>query len=192
MFLMEKSFSHSFFDLIFPYHMYLGHLESERKNAMRPANKQKNIEEAMDYQLTTLKTFNRRRMYLVWLFYDKFDALLNDQEREMRDEAEHTVFKWNFLLKSLSLGMLTYTVLRKRPHSRLTNFAVDFALLYSTTYCFLLSYVVGVYQAWPMYERLAKKMIKSKKRIDIEKDVTLLDDFKIKYYKYDIAFAKFF
>ena len=27
MFLMEKSFSYSYFDLMFPYHMYLGHLE---------------------------------------------------------------------------------------------------------------------------------------------------------------------
>jgi len=43
-----------------------------------------------------------------------------------------------------------------------------------------------------MYEKLAKKMIKSGKRVDIEKDVTLLDDFKIKYYKYDIALSKFF
>jgi hypothetical protein len=27
MFLMEKSFTYSVFDVIFPYHMYLGHLE---------------------------------------------------------------------------------------------------------------------------------------------------------------------
>jgi len=31
MFLMEKSFSYSIFDLIFPYHMYLGYLESQNK-----------------------------------------------------------------------------------------------------------------------------------------------------------------
>lgn len=31
MFLMEKSFSYSVFDIIFPYHMYLGHMESEAK-----------------------------------------------------------------------------------------------------------------------------------------------------------------
>lgn len=35
MFLMEKSFSHSIFDLIFPYHMYLGHLESQQKQALK-------------------------------------------------------------------------------------------------------------------------------------------------------------
>lgn len=110
----------------------------------------------------------------------------------MRDEAEHTVFKWNFVMKALSLGMLTYTIFRKRHYGRVMNAVVDFTLLYSTSYCFLLSYVIGVYQAWPLYERLAKKMIKSKRRVEIDKDTTLLDDFKIKYYKYDIALSKFF
>ena len=43
-----------------------------------------------------------------------------------------------------------------------------------------------------MYESMAKKMAKSKRRIDIEKDTTLLDDFKIKFYKYDIAYSKYF
>ncbi|TNV73934.1 hypothetical protein FGO68_gene8022 [Halteria grandinella] len=190
MFLMERSFSYSVFDIIFPYHMYLGHMESEAKQMH--AKKKKNIDEAVDYQLTTLKTFNRRRMYLIWLYYDKFDQLLTPEERDMRDEAEHTVFKYNFILKATSLGMLAYTLFRKRPYGKITNFAVDFACAYSTTYCFLLSYVVGVYKAWPLYERLAQKMIKSKRRVDIEKDTTLLDDFKIKYYKYDVAISKFF
>ena len=132
-------------------------------------------------------------MYLIWLFYEKFDHLLNDKERDMRDEAEHTVFKWNFLMKATSIGMLTYTILRRRKsNARISNLVTDFALLYSTSYCFLLSYVVGVYHAWPMYEKLAKKMIRSRKRVDIEKDTTLLEDFKIKYYKYDIAISKFF
>ncbi len=110
----------------------------------------------------------------------------------MRDHAEHTVFKWNFSMKALSAGMLIATIFRRRPYSRATNILVDCVLLYTTTYTFLLSYVVGVYKAWPMYEKLAKKMIKSKKRVEIDKDVTLLDDFKIKYYKYDIAISKFF
>ena len=129
-------------------------------------------------------------MYLIWLFYDKFDALLTNKERELRDEAEHTVFKWNFTLKASSVGLLALTLIRRRRNmSRLANFFTDCAMLYSTSYCFLLSYIVGVYHAWPLYEKLAKKMIKSKKRVDIEKDVTLLDDFKIKYYKYDIALS---
>ena len=131
-------------------------------------------------------------MYLVWLYYDKFDSLLKDEDRHLRDQAEHMVFKWNFCLKALSLGLLTFTLARKRPYSRGANIVMDCALLYGTSYCFLLSYVVGVYNAWPLYEKLAKKMIKSKLRVDIEKDTTQLDDFKIKYYKYDIAFSKFF
>jgi len=40
MFLMEKSFSYSIFDVIFPYHMYLGHLEQME----RPSKKQKTID----------------------------------------------------------------------------------------------------------------------------------------------------
>ena len=180
MFLMEKTFGYSYFDLFFPYHMYLGRLDPRSTSGE-------------DIQLTTLRTFNRRRMYLIWLFYDKFDALLTDKEREIRDEAEHTVFKWNFLMKAGSVAMLALTLLRRRRNmSRVTNFFTDCVMLYSTTYCFLLSYVVGVHQAWPMYEKLAKKMVRSKKRVDIDKDVTLLDDFKIKYYKYDIAISKFF
>ena len=34
---------------------------------------------------------------------------------------------------------------------------------------------MGVYKAWPHYEKLAKKMVRSKRRVDIEKDVTLLE-----------------
>ena len=34
MYLMEKSFSYSIFDLLFPYHMYIGQLES--LNKMQP------------------------------------------------------------------------------------------------------------------------------------------------------------
>lgn len=130
-------------------------------------------------------------MFLIWLYYDKFDSLLTHEERDMRDEAEHTVFKYNFILKAVSLGMLAYTVTRKRPYGAWTNAAVDFACLYGTSYCFLLSYVVGVYKAWPLYEILAQKMLKSKRRVDIDKDNTLLEDFKIKYYKYDVAISNF-
>jgi hypothetical protein len=132
-------------------------------------------------------------MYLIWLFYNKFDAMLSPEQRESRDYAEFTVFKYNFCLKSLSAVMLLFTLFRPRkPSYGRGNYLIDFGLLYCTTYTFLLSYVVGVYKAWPLYENLAKKMIKSKQRIDIEKDTTLLDDFKIKYYKYDIAISKFF
>lgn len=128
-------------------------------------------------------------MYLVWLFYDKFDELLTPDERERRDYAEHTVFKYNVGFKALSLLTLTYTVFRRRPKP---NYLLDFMLLYSGAYCFLLSYIVGVYKVWPLYENSVKKMVRSRKRINIDKDNTLLDDIKIKYYKYDIAFCRFF
>jgi hypothetical protein len=39
MFLMEKSFSYSAFDVMFPYHMYLGHLESLEKSIGKPQKK---------------------------------------------------------------------------------------------------------------------------------------------------------
>lgn len=190
MFLMEKSFTYSVFDVIFPYHMYLGHLES----LDRPQRKKKTLDEEMgDYQLTTIRTFNRRRMYLIWLFYTKFDQMLTPEQREARDFAEFTVFKWNFIMKTTSAVMLLLTIFRPRkPQYGRGNYLIDAGLLYATSYCFLLSYVVGVYKAWPSYENLAKKMIKSRQRIDIEKDGTLLDDFKIKFYKYDIALSKWF
>jgi hypothetical protein len=53
-------------------------------------------------------------MYLIWLFYNKFDDLLTDKEREKRDFAEFTVFKWNFGMKSLSAMMLLTTLFRPR------------------------------------------------------------------------------
>ncbi len=132
-------------------------------------------------------------MYLIWLFYNKFDELLTNDEREQRDFAEFTVFKWNFGMKSLSAMMLLTTLFRPRkPQLGKYNYLIDIGLLYCTSYCFLLSYVIGVYKTWPLYERMAKKMVKSKRRVDIDKDTTLLEDFKIKYYKYDIAISKFF
>jgi hypothetical protein len=41
---MEKTFSHSIFDLIFPYHMYLGYLESQKA-----PKKGKTIDEEVDF-----------------------------------------------------------------------------------------------------------------------------------------------
>jgi hypothetical protein len=45
MFLMEKSFSYSIFDLVFPYHMYLGYLESQNK----PKRPNKTIDDEVDF-----------------------------------------------------------------------------------------------------------------------------------------------
>jgi hypothetical protein len=85
-------------------------------------------------------------MYLIWLFYSKFDELLSNEEREARDHAEFTVFKWNFICKSASAVMLLMTMFRRRkPELGRYNYLIDFGLMYGTTYTFLLSYVVGVY-----------------------------------------------
>lgn len=130
-------------------------------------------------------------MWLIWLFYNKFDTMLSNEERERRDFAEHTVFKWNIGLKSLSAVMLALTIMRGRPYTTKTNILVDVIYLYATTYCFLLSYVVGVYKAWPHYENITQKMMKSQKRVNVEKDGTLLEDSKIRFYGYDTAIAKY-
>ena len=129
-------------------------------------------------------------MYLIWLYYEQFDKILTPEEKDGRDYAEHTVFKYNLGFKALSFGLLLTTLFRPRKLKQ--NYLLDIVLLYSTCYSFLLSYVVGVYMAWPYYEKASKKMMRQKKRVDIDNDLSLLDDFKIKFYKYDIAFSKFF
>lgn len=116
---MEKAFSYSYTDIIFPYHMYIGKFESNNE----------------DYQLTTLKTFNRRRMYLIWLYYEKFDKMLTDEERDKRDFAEFTMFKWNFGMKALSVLGLTLTLLRNRFRPR--NILLDIVMLYASVNCFV-------------------------------------------------------
>ena len=129
MYLMERSFSYSYFDVLFPYHMYLGKFEQN--------------DQSSEFQLTTLRTFNRRRAYLIWLYYEKYDKLLNDSERDRRDEAEHTVFKWNFLMKFLSVGIFAFTAVRRRKAK--PNLLLNLGLVYLGTYSFLLSYVIGVH-----------------------------------------------
>ena len=113
--------------------MFLGKLE---KNATKT-----------DYSLTTLRTFNRRRVYLVWLFNNKFDALLTPKEREVRNEAEKTQFKWNVRMKALSVLILMQLRLFRRPAGR--SWLFDIFLLYSGIYSFLLSDVIGVHKTWP-------------------------------------------
>lgn len=145
---MEKRFSYSYFDLLFPYHMYLGKLEKKENE---------------NYQFTTLKTFNRRRIYLIWLFNNKYDKILTNEERSTRNEAESIVFKWNVIFKALSVFLLMS--LRSRNRSAGRSLLFDFFLVYSGVYSFLLSNVFGVHKAWHLYEPLAKKMIQSKIRV---------------------------
>ena len=110
---MEKIYQYSAFDVAFPYHMYLGKLQT--------INASSNTQSLSDYesqQLTTIKSFNRKRMYLIWLFYEKYDKLLNEEERDKRDLAEHTMFKYNFGLKCLGLTGLLYSLFRLRKPNR--------------------------------------------------------------------------
>ena len=58
---IEKTFSYTIFDFLFPWHMNLGKYE------------QNNGED--DFAYTPFKTFNRRRNFLVWLHSDKFKFL---------------------------------------------------------------------------------------------------------------------
>ena len=99
-------------------------------------------------------------MYLIWLFYEKFDRMLTVQEKDARDFAEFTMFKWNFGMKALSALVFTMAFLRNRFRPR--NILLDILLIYGGANCFILSYVLGVHYSWPIYKDIAQKMLKSK------------------------------
>eukprot|EP00347_Sterkiella_histriomuscorum_P006248 403353495 len=219
MMLLEQTYTYTFLDIIFPYHMYIGKLEQENFDRMKEEKKQKRLEQKQKeqpqnssnsesvskvekpsasqeynkltsglenyYQYTTLKIFKRRRMYLTWLFYEKFDKMLTPEEKDRRDFAEHTMFKYNVGFKLLSITTFLY-VLSRRRHAN-PSYLYDGLLIYTGSYFFLLSYVYGIYKAWPSYYDLAHKVVKSKQKIGVDDNI-MLDDFKLKYYKYDLAF----
>ena len=165
--LLERTLTPSFFDIFFPLHMYLG--------------KMKHSEEGF----TTLKSYNLRRDSLIWLFYEKFDRFLTPEEKERRNYAEFLMFKYNMIFKSISLTTFLYTLLRfhKRP------MVMNGVWLYISIESFLLSYVVGVDKAWGVYKDLAKKVRKSGIKVDAEKDLTVLEEFKVNWYRWDIAIS---
>ena len=70
------------------------------------------------------------------------------------------MFKYNFGFKLMSACTFLY-VLSRRRHAK-PKYIYDLFLVYSGVYMFVLSYVVGVYKAWPIYANLAKKVIKNK------------------------------
>ena len=67
------------------------------------------------------------------------------------------MFKYNLTFKAISAFLLMNLRIYKRPAGR--SMVFDFLLLYCGIYSFLLSNVIGVHKAWPIYEPLAKKMI---------------------------------
>jgi hypothetical protein len=93
------------------------------------------------------------------LFNLEFADTLNNEEKERRNKAENIVFKWNVGLKYLGAFLLLNIRLYKRPVGR--SWIYDFLLLYSGVYSILLSNVIGVHKAWPLYEDLAYKMVSS-------------------------------
>ena len=86
--------------------------------------------------------------------------MLTPDEKERRNYAEFLVFKYNILLKSLSVGMFLYFLSRRRLRN--PNYLYDALIFYGSSYAFILSHVIGVHLAWPEYQSMAKKVIKSK------------------------------
>ncbi len=66
---IERTFSYTSLDFVFPWHMNLGKYESE---------------DNQDFAYTPFKTFNRRRNFLVWLHSEKFQYLFTDEEKRSR------------------------------------------------------------------------------------------------------------
>lgn len=73
---IEKTFSATRLDFIYPWHMSLGKYE---KAVSIDAS------ESEDFAYTPFKTFNRRRNFLVWLHSDKFKYLFNEEEIQRRN-----------------------------------------------------------------------------------------------------------
>jgi len=134
--MLEKSFSYSYLDILFPYHMYLG--RHERKDADN------------EYALTSLKTFNRRRMMLLLLLNRKFDKILTEYERTNVAKAEEIVWNESVKYKAISLFLIMHLRLFKRPQGR--SWFFDFCLLYGGIWSWLLSGVMGEHKTWPLIE----------------------------------------
>ena len=180
---IEKTFSYTTFDFLFPWHMNLGKYE------------QNNGEN--DFAYTPFKTFNRRRNFLVWLHSDKFKYLFSEEELKRRDEAESLLFKTSIGMKSLGIFLLLNLRLFRRPIGRPITF--DIFLMYFGSYCILGSNIPGIFYGWPLYSDLVKKLLESEKlrkrglRNTSEfLNKTALSDAKCIYYMYDIEFAKYY
>ena len=95
-------------------------------------------------------------------------------------------------MKGLSAFLLMHIRLFRRPAGR--SWIFDLLLVYSGIYSFMLSNVIGVYKAWPLYEDLTKKMIASNKKSRSEDimNFTQLEDFKCYFYKIDNNIFKHF
>ena len=180
---IDKTFSYTRLDFLFPWHMRLGKHEEN--------------DEGDDFAYTPFKTFNRRRNFLVWLHCDKFQHLFNSEEVQRRNQAESLVFKTS--VASKLLGVLTLMNLRfyKRPVGRPWSF--DIGLVYVGAYLILGSNIPGVFMTWHLYSEQVQKLLESdkmKKRglrnANEFLNQTALADHKCVYYSWDMELAKYY
>lgn len=134
--MVERTFSYTSLDFVFPWHMRLGKYD-----------KTETTDE--DFAYTPFKTFNRRRNFLVWLHCDKFKFLFTDEEVQKRNRAEDLLFKTSLGLKGLGLFLFLNLRLYKRPAGR--SILYDLMLMYFGTYCILGSNIPGVFMTWHLY-----------------------------------------
>ena len=150
---IDKTFSYTRLDFIFPWHMRLGKYEKTQQGF--------DEESSDEFAYTPFKTFNRRRNFLVWLHCDKFKHLFNEEEVQRRNQAESFVFKSS--IASKLLGVLTLINLRiyKRPVGRPWIF--DIGLAYMGAYLILGSNIPGVFMKWDLYSDQVQKLLESEK-----------------------------
>ena len=148
--IMEKTFSNSIFDFIFPWHMQLGRFEK----AVTVVEGDEASD--TDFAYTPFKTFNRRRNYLVWMHSRKFDNIFSAEERQKLEQIENRQFRWSVAMKGLSVVLLSHLRLLWRPMGRPWLF--DLGLVYFSMYALLGSSIPGVFLTWPEYLPLTEKM----------------------------------
>jgi len=190
--MIDKIFSPSILDYVFPWHMYLG----KKEKRVVPNDDEGGVDESI-FDYTPFKLFNRRRTFLVWLHSDKVAYLFNEEEKKRIHAAEKTVFRWSIGMKAASLFFLTNLRFFRRPATRAWSY--DLMLIYLSIYSFLGSNIPGVYLTWPMYSDYCQRMFESEKmrkrglrNMNSFLDRTSLDGYKCYYYLYDIELARYY
>ena len=146
---IERTFATSKLDFVFPWHLQLGRYDVQI------------AAEDEEVVYTPFRHFNRRRNFLVWLHNSKVERLFTPQEIEVRNKAEHIVFKSSLTLKALGMFFFLNIRLIRRPVGRSGFF--DALLMYLGSYCILGSNIPGVMATWDSYAPLVQKMLESDK-----------------------------
>ena len=140
---------------------------------------------------------------MLWLHNNKFQYLMNNDDRLFLKSAENESIKYNLGFKALSLFMLMQIRIGISPRNgfRLLNrpagrlWIYDLGLLYFGTYSFLLSHIIGIRKVYDQrLDNLCQNMVRSRKKTNVDKlmDFTLLEDWKCYLYKFDLFFARLF